>query len=81
MGAWLGVGLASLVAILDPELIVVGGGVARAGDILLRPARESMTAALEGSAWRRPTPVVAAALGEDAAIVGAGLAVLEVTRG
>jgi glucokinase len=81
MGTWLGIGLASLVAILDPEVIVVGGGAARAGDILLQPTREAMTAALEGSAFRQPTTVVAAALGEDAGMVGAGLAAMELARG
>jgi glucokinase len=81
MGTWLGIGLASLVAILDPEVIVVGGGAARAGDILLQPTRDSMMAALEGSAFRQPTPVVAASLGEDAGIVGAGLAAMEVADG
>jgi glucokinase len=78
MGNWLGIGLASLVAVLDPEVIVVGGGAARAGDILLQPTRDSMMAALEGSAFRQPTAVVAAALGEEAGIIGAGLAALEV---
>lgn len=78
MGNWLGMGLASLVAVLDPEVIVVGGGAARAGDILLQPTRDSMMAALEGSVFRQPTAVVAAALGEDAGIIGAGLAALEV---
>jgi glucokinase len=81
MGTWLGTGLASLVAILDPEVIVVGGGAARVGDILLQPTRDSMTAALEGSGFRQPTAVVAAALGEDAGIVGAGLAALELAHG
>jgi len=81
MGAWLGIGLASLVAVLDPDVIVVGGGVARAGDILFRPARESITAALEGSTFRQPTPLVAASLGEDAGIVGAALAAAELARG
>lgn len=81
MGTWLGIGLASLVALLDPEVIVVGGGAARAGDILLQPARDSMVAGLEGSAFREPTPVVAAGLGEDAGIVGAGLLAAELARG
>lgn len=78
MGNWLGIGLASLVAVLDPEVIVVGGGAARAGDILLQPTRDSMMAVLEGSEFRQPTAVVAAALGEEAGIIGAGLAALEV---
>jgi len=74
-------GLASLVALLDPEVIVVGGGAARAGDILLQPARDSIMAALEGSEFRRPTPLLAAGLGQDAGIIGAGLAAAELARG
>jgi glucokinase len=81
MGTWLGIGLANLVALLDPDMVVVGGGAARAGNILLQPARDSMVAGLEGSAFRQPTPVVAARLGEDAGIVGAGLVAAELTRG
>lgn len=81
MGSWLGIGLANLVVILDPEIIVVGGGAARAGDLLLDPARRSLLAALEGAVFRSPTPLVAAELGEDAGMVGAGLAAAEVAGG
>ncbi len=81
MGSWLGIGLASLVVLLDPDVIVVGGGAARAGDLLLQPARDAMIEALEGSSFRTPTPLLAARFGEDAGIVGAGLAAAEVARG
>lgn len=81
MGSWLGIGLANLVAILDPEVVVVGGGAARAGDILLDPARRSMSDALEGSVFRTKTPIVAASFGADAGMVGAGLAAAELARG
>ncbi len=81
MGAWLGIGLASLIALLDPHVIVVGGGVSRAGDILLEPTRRSMRAAVEGSTLRGPTSLVSAALGEDAGLVGAGLVAAELPRG
>jgi glucokinase len=77
MGTWLGIGLASLVAAIDPEIVVVGGGGAQAGETLLEPARRSMTEATEGSAFRSPTPLFAAQLGEDAGMVGAGLAAAE----
>jgi glucokinase len=43
-GRWLGLGLASLAPLFAPERIVVGGGVAAAGDLLLEPARESFSA-------------------------------------
>lgn len=42
IGKFLGVGLANVTNIFDPELIVIGGGIARAGDLLLRPARGAM---------------------------------------
>lgn len=71
-GRWLGVGLASLVNLLDPDLIVVGGGAAAGlGDLLLEPARDAMAERIVGRGWRKPPPVVPAALGADAGIVGA----------
>ncbi len=73
VGEWLGRGLASLVAILDPEIVVVGGGVSESGDLLLDPARRQMAASITG-ADRRPLPaVVAAALGNEAGVVGAAM--------
>ena len=41
-GQWLGAGIASLSVILDPECVVIGGGVIDAGDILLKPTREAL---------------------------------------
>ena len=58
VGDWLGHGLASLVAVLDPGLIVVGGGVSQAGDLLLEPRVRSMTESMTGGG-RRPNPIVA----------------------
>ena len=81
MGSWLGIGLANLVVILDPEIIVVGGGAARAGDLLLDPARRSLLEALEGAGFRSPIPLAAAVLVEDAGMVGAGLAAAELAGG
>lgn len=76
VGTWLGLGLSTLIAVLDPDVIVIGGGVSRAGDALLGPAQSAIAESLEGYDVRTPTPVVAAAFGEDAALVGAGLAAL-----
>ncbi len=73
VGEWLGRGLASLVAVLDPERIVVGGGVSEAGDLLLEPARASLATAVTGGG-RRPLPgVVGAELGNEAGVVGAAM--------
>ena len=49
VGRWLGVGLANLVAAFDPALLVVGGGVADAGERLLGPAREALAGSLVGA--------------------------------
>jgi len=70
----LGRGLASLVAILDPDVIVVGGGVGAIGEAILEPARRAMMAATPGREHRRDTPLVAARFGVDAGLVGAALA-------
>lgn len=45
---WLGVGLSTLIAVLDPDVIVIGGGVSRLGDVLLRPTQKAIAASLEG---------------------------------
>lgn len=42
MGRYLGIGLANLVNIFDPEIIILGGGISRAGRLLLIPARREM---------------------------------------
>lgn len=76
-GEWLGRGLANLVAVLDPDLIVVGGAAAGPGELLLGPARSALAAAVAGSGYRWPTPVVAARFGARAGLVGAALAAEE----
>ena len=74
IGRLLGIGLANIVNIFDPEVIVVGGGAAAGtGELLLEPAREAMTAHILGVAWRKPVRVVPAKLGNDAGVVGAGV--------
>lgn len=68
-GECLGFGLAGLANALDPDLIVIGGGLAALGDALLDPARRILRChALPGPAR---CPVVPAALGADAALIGA----------
>lgn len=79
VGAAFGRGLAALVAVFDPDVIVVGGVGAAIGDRFLDPARGAMMAATPGAAVRRTTPVVAARFGEDAGLIGAALAAEEVT--
>lgn len=64
-------GLAGLANILDPEVIVVAGGLVELGDVLLQPIRAEFNSRIEGPEYRPEVPVVAAALGERAGVVGA----------
>ena len=71
VGEWLGVGVANLVAVFDPEVVIVAGGVSAAGDRLLSPAREALGRSVVGAAYRVVPPIVAATLGPLAGVVGA----------
>ncbi len=73
VGEWLGVGLAGIVGGLDPAVVLIGGGVSRAGDLLLEPARAALARTLVGAAHREVPPVLPTALGADAGLVGAAL--------
>lgn len=73
IGTWLGTGAAGLVAALDPQIIIVGGGLSAAGDLLLAPARRAFELRLSGRGFRPVPPLVRAGLGPDAGMVGAGL--------
>ncbi|MGH8959403.1 MAG: ROK family protein, partial [Acidimicrobiia bacterium] len=73
-GRWLGRGLANLIALLDPDIVVVGGGViAGAGEEILAPARSEIGYVLEGADHRETTPVVAGRFGMWGGAVGAAL--------
>ena len=72
IGRRLGAGIASLVNIFDPDMVVIGGGFAAAGDFLLDPAREVMrrdTLAPDGGRVK----IVRAELGTAAGLIGAAL--------
>jgi glucokinase len=65
------VGLAGLCNILDPEIIVVSGGLVSLGDLLFEPVRKALRAHIEAPEHRPPVPIVPAALGERAGAIGA----------
>ena len=71
LGRWVGEGAASVTAILDPELIVLGGGVADAGALLLDPAQAAFRRQLTGRGHRPEARFALASLGNDAGIIGA----------
>jgi glucokinase len=69
-GQWLGAGIASLAVLLDPACVVIGGGVIDAGEILLKPTRESLERNMP-FASKHPYPeIIAAQLGNEAGLVG-----------
>lgn len=68
--AALGVGLGMLVSIMAPEVIVVGGGLSEAGDVLLDPLREELAVRCTGL---RVPRLAQAELGEDAGTWGAAI--------
>jgi glucokinase len=72
LGHRLGAGIATLVNIFNPELVVIGGGFADAGELIFGPARETL--AVEALAPGRDlVRIVPAKLGRDAGMVGAAL--------
>jgi glucokinase len=79
IGSRLGVALTSYANIFEPDVMVVGGGVAAAGDLLLDPAREVVASRALPPMNR--TPVKEAQLGSDAGLIGAAeMARIELDR-
>jgi glucokinase len=66
-------GLAGLANVLDPELIVIGGGLVELGPLLFDPLHEAFMRHVEGAAYRPAIPIVPARLGERAGAVGAAV--------
>jgi glucokinase len=80
IGARLGIGIASLVNIFNPEVVVVGGGVSAAGELLLEPARDVVLArALAPS--RDVVRVLPARFGAESGMLGAAALAWEVAPG
>ena len=70
-GRRLGQGIAMLTSVLDPDVVVVGGGMAALGELLFGPARAALAAGVCPALPRTLPPIVLAALGNDAGVVGA----------
>lgn len=78
-GFYLGIAVVTAIHLLDPERVIIGGGVARAGKLLLEPVRR----VVKERAWRRKgfeVEVVASELGDDAGLFGAAALVFEQTE-
>jgi glucokinase len=74
-GAAIGVGIASALALCDVQIVVIGGGLAAAGELLLEPVRAAL-ARHARLGFTRAVPVVGSGLGPDAGLVGAAALVL-----
>jgi len=70
-GSYIGQAISSLSVLFDPKVVVIGGGVIDAGDLLLGPARTAMEATMP-FLGKHPLPqIVAAKMGNEAGLVGA----------
>lgn len=72
IGEYIGIGMASVVNLLNPEKIIIGGGVADAGDILLDPLKDTLKKRAMKIAGET-VEVVPAQLGNTAGVIGASL--------
>ena len=72
IGSRLGVGIANLVNIFNPEVVVIGGGVIAAGELLLAPAREVMLQRALAPG-RDLVRIVATTFGAESGMIGAAL--------
>jgi glucokinase len=80
MGTSLGVGIANIVNILNPEVIVIGGGVVAAGDLLLEPARQVMARRALAPA-RDEVRIVPTRFGDASGMIGAALLAMDLVDG
>jgi glucokinase len=70
-GEYLGIGVANYLAILDPSIIIFGGGVSQAGDLLFKPFEESLKQHILHPRYLEGLVIARAALGDDAGLLGA----------
>ncbi len=76
IGLKIGVGLTNVIWLVNPDRIVIGGGVANAGERLFGYIRETIQSRCEKTFWRN-LDIVPATLGNDAGIIGAASLALE----
>lgn len=74
-GFYIGLGIANLLHILNPRLVILGGGVCKAGDLLFDPIRATVKARTMAS-YQEGLKIVPAALGDDVGLLGAAAFVL-----
>lgn len=80
-GGLVALGVANLVNIFDPDMVVLGGGLTDAGALLVEPVRAAMAGVPVGSAHRPPVAIELAHLGHAAGAMGAALLAAEIASG
>jgi glucokinase len=70
---WVAVGLDNLITILDPELVILGGGMSAEFDLFLPQMEEQLYASMYAGAHRRRVPIRVAELGQHAGVIGAAM--------
>ncbi|MFQ5812391.1 MAG: ROK family protein [Anaerolineae bacterium] len=75
-GFYIGVGIVNLLHLFNPSLIVIGGSVTKAGDLLFEPIRATVRERAMASYYWENTPIVPATLGDDVGLLGAVALVL-----
>ncbi len=74
---WVAVGLGSLITLLDPGVVVLGGGLSEISELYIGAVRDRLPATVMGGSHRPEVPIVAAELGPEAGAIGAGLRAAE----
>lgn len=67
---YIGIGVANILALFDPDIVIISGGIARAGRILFDPLRKNVGQLVLGAKHRRYR-ILPAKLGDDAGVLGA----------
>lgn len=70
IGFYIGIGVANIINLLDPDVIIVSGGISRAGNVLFEPMRKTVEERILGK-HNRIYKIIPAKLGDDAGILGA----------
>jgi glucokinase len=71
LGRWLGEGIVNLVEILDPGVVLVGGGVSDAGDLVMKPLQAAFLDGVPAAEYRPLPEIRLASMGNEAGLIGA----------
>ncbi|MDY5155079.1 ROK family glucokinase [Actinotignum urinale] len=71
LGHWNARGIASMITLFDPDVIVLSGGVCEAGSLVIDPINRELSSLLPAGSYRGVPPIRVASLGNNAGIIGA----------